>query len=133
MTPNDEEMKFLALNTLTAFAALLLIHTLQEPWMVDSSRLSLTAVVLFLAVLTPCLERWLRPDDSTSSGAQVRKVMGATMIKMFAVLILVLIYLLMGGPNPMVFGLSVYLCYAAFTAILVAETMRHNRPPTDLR
>ena len=127
------EMRFLATNILIAVVALLLIHTLQEPWMVDSARLSLTAVVLFLAVMTPCLEWWLRPGNSTSPGAQVRKVMGATMIKMFSMLILVLLYLFIGGPSPMVFGLSVYLVYAAFTAILVAETMRHKWPPTDPR
>ena len=126
-------MKFLAFNALTAVAAILMIQTLQEPWMVDSERLSLTSVVLFLAVLTPCLERWLRPDGATTPGAQVRKVMGATVIKMFAMLILILIYLVMGGANPLVFGLTAYLAYAAFTAILVAETMRHKWPPTDPR
>ena len=89
--------------------------------------------MLFLAVFTTCLERWLRPDESTSPGAQVRKVMGATMIKMFAMLFLVLLYLFMGGADPLVFGLTVYFAYAAFTAILVAETMRHKWPPTDPR
>ena len=52
------DMKFLALNFLTACAALLLIHTLQEHWMLDSARLTLSAVVLFLGGLTPCLEWW---------------------------------------------------------------------------
>ena len=127
------EMRFLATNILIAVVALLLIHTLQEPWMVDSARLSLTAVVLFLAVMTPCLEWWLRPENSSSSGAQVRKVMGVTMIKMFSMLILVVLYLFIGGPSPLTFGLAVYLVYVAFTVILVVETMRHKWPPTDPR
>lgn len=126
-------MKFLALNLLTALGALLLIWTLGEPLMTEAVRDPLSGVVVFLAALTPLLERWLRPREGATSGSHVRKVMATTMIKMFAMLILILVYLFLGGPDPKVFGLAAYLVYAAFTGILVAETMRHSVPPTDPR
>lgn len=126
-------MKFLGLNFLTALGALLLIRTLGEPLMTEAARDPLSCVVVFLAVLTPLLERWLRPREGATPGSHVRKVMATTMIKMFAMLTLILAYLLLGGPDPRVFGLAAYLVYAAFTGILVAETMRHSVPPTDPR
>lgn len=126
-------MKFFLFNLLTALAALLLVWTLGDPLMTDEVRWPLTGIVLFLAVLTPLLERWLRPVGGASPGNHVRKVMGTTLIKMFAMLILILVYLALGGPDPKVFGVSAYLVYAAFTAILVAETTRHWMPPTDPR
>jgi hypothetical protein len=126
-------MKFLALNLLTALGALLLIRTLGAPFMTEAARDPLSGVVVFLAVLTPLLERWLRPREAATPGSHVRKVMATTMIKMFAMLILILVYLFLGGPDPKVFGLAAYLVYAAFTGILVAETMRHSVPPTDPR
>ena len=43
----------------------------------------------------------------------------------------ILVYLF--AARPQVFGLAAYLVYAAFTGILVAETMRHSIPPTDPR
>jgi len=33
-------------------------------------------------------------------------------------------------PDPRNFAIASYLLYAAFTAILVAESMRHSVPPT---
>ena len=126
-------MKFLALNLLTALGALLLIRTLGAPFMTEAARDPLSGVVVFLAVLTPLLERWLRPREGATPGSHVRKVMATTTIKMFAMLILILVYLFLGGPDPKVFGLAAYLVYAAFTGILVAETMRHSVPPTDPR
>ena len=126
-------MKFLLFNLLTALAALLLVWTLGGPLMTDAVRWPLTGIVLFLGVLTPLLERWLRPVEGTSPGNQVRKVMGTTLIKMFAMLILILVYLALGGPDPRIFGVAAYLIYAAFTAILVAETTRHLMPPTNPR
>ena len=126
-------MKFHALNFLTALGALLLIWTLDTPLMTEAVRGPLFGVVVFLAVLTPLLERWLRPQEGATPGSHVRKVMAVTMIKMFAMLILILLYLFLGGPDPRVFGLGAYLIYAAFTGILVAETMRHSVPPTDPR
>ena len=101
--------------------------------MTEAARDPLSGVVVFLAVLTPLLERWLRPRDGATPGSHVRKVMATTMIKMFAMLILIVVYLFLGGPDPRVFGLAAYLVYAAFTGILVAETMRHSVPPTDPR
>jgi len=121
-------MKFLVLNCLTAFAALLLIHTLGEPLMTDGARWPLTGVVGLLAVLTPVLERWLRPTERGSVEGQVRKVMVTTLVKMFAMLILILVYLSLDAPDPRVFGMASYLVYAAFTGLLVAETMRHRAP-----
>ena len=59
--------------------------------------------------------------------------MGTTLIKMFAMLILILVYLALDGPDPRIFGVAAYLIYAAFTAILVAETTRHLMPPTNPR
>ena len=127
-------MKFLLFNLLTALAALLLVWTLGGPLMTDAVRWPLTGIVLFLGVLTPLLERWLRPVEGTGPGNQVRKVMGTTLIKMFAMLILILVYLaLWWALIPRVFGVAAYLIYAAFTAILVAETTRHLMPPTNPR
>ena len=62
-------MKFLALNLLTALGALLLIRTLGEPLMTEAARDPLSGVVVFLAVLTPLLERWLRPREGRPRAA----------------------------------------------------------------
>ena len=124
-------MKFLLFNLLTALAALLLVWTLGDPLMTDEVRWPLTGIVLFLAVLTPSVGALAEAREGATPGNQVRKVMGTTLIKMFAMLILILVYLALGGPDPKVFGVSAYLVYAAFTAILVAETTRHwIRPRT---
>ena len=126
-------MKFMLLNILTAGGFLMLIWTLAPPIMTEAVRSPLSLLVLFLALLTPLLERWLRPVGGSTSGGQVRKVMGVTMIKMFAMLGLILAYLLVGGPDPRVFGVSSYVVYLAFNSILVAESMRHSERPTDPR
>lgn len=126
-------MKFFLFNLLTALAALLLVWTLGGPLMTDAVRWPLTGIVLVLGGLTPFLERWLRPVEGANPGNQVRKVMGTTLIKMFAMLILILVYLALDGPDPRIFGVAAYLIYAAFTVILVAETTRHLMPPTNPR
>ena len=62
-------MKFLLFNLLTALAALLLVWTLGEPLMTEAVRDPLTGIVLFLGVLTPLLERWLRPVEGRAPAA----------------------------------------------------------------
>ena len=54
-------MKFMLLNILTAGGFLMLIWTLAPPIMTEAVRSPLSLLVLFLALLTPLLERWLRP------------------------------------------------------------------------
>lgn len=126
-------MKFLIWNVLTALVALLLVHTLGSPLMTEAVRAPLTWLTLILAVLTPLLERWIRPAEGGTPGSHVRKVMGLTTVKMFLMLGVILAYLLAKGPDPRVFGVAAYLIYLAFTGILVAESMRHSVPPTDPR
>ena len=60
----------------------------------------------------------------------VNKVMMATLVKMGIVLTGILIYVVMDAPDPRNFGIATYVLYAAFTSVLVAESMRHNIPPT---
>ena len=124
-------MKFLLLNTLTTLGFLLLVYTLEPPLMTESVQEPMTAVILTLAVLTPILEWWLRPGRTGRHGSQVRKIMLTTLIKMMLMLVVILVYLLKGGPDPVVFGMASYLVYLAFTGILVAEAMRHVQPPQD--
>jgi len=127
------QMKFIALVALTTLGSLLLVHTLTPPLMTEAVRMPLTAIVVVFTLLTPLLERWLRPREGATSGSHVRKVMGLTMIKMFLMLGIVLAYLLGKYPDPRVFGVAAYLIYLAFTGILIAESMRHTVPPTDPR
>lgn len=126
-------MKFWIWIGLTALGALLLVHTLDPPLMTDGVRSPLTVLVVVLAVLTPFLEWWVRPREGATPGSHVRKVMGLTTVKMFLMLGIILAYLLAQYPDPKVFGIAAYLIYLAFTGVLVAESMRHSVPPTDLR
>ena len=88
-------------------------------------------VVILFSLITILLERMLRPKEGVTSGALVRNVMGATLIKMMIVLTGILVYIVAEFPDPKNFAIATYLLYAAFTAILVAESMRHSVPPTD--
>lgn len=124
-------MKFRILNALTAVGLLLMVTTLPAPLMTEAVRQPLVLLVLLLTALNLFLERWLRPQNGVTPGAQVRRVMGMTMIKMFAMLAIILAYLIAGYPDPQVFGVAAYLAYLVFTSILVAESMRHSSPPTD--
>jgi hypothetical protein len=124
-------MKFYMLNALTAAAGLILVSTLGEPLLTDAVRLPLQGVVVLFSAVTLVLERMLRPKKGVTPGALVRNVMGATLIKMMLVLTGILIYVVMEFPDPRNFAIASYLLYAAFTAILVAESMRHSVPPTD--
>ena len=124
-------MKFYILNALTAAAGLILVSTLGEPLLTDAVRLPLQGVVVLFSAVTLVLERMLRPKKGVTPGALVRNVMGATLIKMMLVLTGILIYVVMEFPDPRNFAIASYLLYAAFTAILVAESMRHSVPPTD--
>ena len=126
-------MKFLVLVALTTLGAILLVHTLDAPLMTQAVRTPLSALILMLAVLTPLLERWLRPKEGGRPGGHINKVMGMTLIKMFLMLGVILAYLVSGQPDPKVFGVSAYLVYLAFTGLLVSESMRHGVPPTDPR
>ena len=124
-------MKFYMLNALTAAAGLILVSTLGEPLLTDAVRLPLQGVVVLFSAVTLVLERMLRPKKGVTPGALVRNVMGATLIKMMLVLTGILIYVVLEFPDPRNFAIASYLLYAAFTAILVAESMRHSVPPTD--
>ena len=123
-------MKFYMLNALTAAAGLILVSTVGEPLLTDAVRLPLQGVVVLFSAVTFVLERMLRPKKGVTPGALVRNVMGATLIKMMLVLTGILIYVVMEFPDPRNFAIASYLLYAAFTAILVAESMRHSVPPT---
>ncbi|MBL6645060.1 MAG: hypothetical protein ISP55_01240 [Flavobacteriales bacterium] len=124
-------MKFHILNGLTTLAGFILVSTLGEPLLTDAVRMPLQVVVVLFSLITVVLERMLRPKEGASSGALVRNVMGATLIKMMIVLTGILMYIVAEFPDPKNFAIATYLLYAAFTAILVAESMRHSVPPTD--
>ena len=124
-------MKFYMLNALTAAAGLILVSTLGEPLLTDAVGLPLQGVVVLFSAVTLVLERMLHPKKGVTPGALVRNVMGATLIKMMLVLTGILIYVVLEFPDPRNFAIASYLLYAAFTAILVAESMRHSVPPTD--
>lgn len=126
-----QAMKFHVMNALTAAAGLILVSTLGEPLLTDAVRMPLQGVVLVFTLVTIVLERMLRPKKGVTPGALVRNVMGATLIKMMLVMTGILIYVVMDFPDPRNFAVATYLLYAAFTAILVAESMRHSVPPTD--
>ena len=128
-----EQMKFLVLVALTTLGSILLVHTLEPPLMTQAVRAPLSVLILLLALVTPLLERWLRPSEGGRPGAHINKVMGMTLIKMFLMLGVILAYLVSGQPDPKVFGVSAYLVYLAFTGLLVSESMRHGVPPTDPR
>ena len=123
-------MKFQLLNALVLVAGLLVVSTLGEPLLTDSVRLPLQAVAVVLAVVNLLLERMLRPKPGSRPAMLVNKVMMATLIKMGLVLAGILIYVVLDAPDPRHFGIATYLLYAAFTSVLVAESMRHNIPPT---
>ena len=124
-------MKFHVMNALTAVAGLVMVSTLGEPLLTDAVRLPLQVVVAVFLLVTTFLERLLRPKKGVTPGALVRNVMGATLIKMMLVMTGILIYVVLDYPDPRNFAIATYLLYAAFTAILVAESMRHSVPPTD--
>ncbi|MDB4588557.1 hypothetical protein N9095_01105 [bacterium] len=123
-------MKFHLMNALTGAAGMILVSTLGEPLLTDAVRLPLQAVVVVLFLVTLVLERMLRPKKGVTPGALVRNVMGATLIKMMLVMTGILFYVVLDGPDPRNFAIAAYLLYASFTAILVAESMRHSVPPT---
>lgn len=123
-------MKFQLLNALVLVAGLLVVSTLGEPLLTDSVRLPLQMVAVVLAVVNLLLERMLRPKPGSRPAMLVNKVMMATLIKMGLVLAGILIYVVLDAPDPRHFGIATYLLYAAFTSVLVAESMRHNIPPT---
>ena len=95
-------MKFLVLVALTTLGAILLVHTLDAPLMTQAVRVPLSALILLLAVVTPLLERWLRPKEGGRPGGHINKVMGMTLIKMFLMLGVILAYLVSGQPDPKV-------------------------------
>lgn len=123
-------MKFQLLNALVLVAGLLVVSTIGEPLLTDSVRLPLQMVAVVLAVVNLLLERMLRPKPGSRPAMLVNKVMMATLIKMGLVLAGILIYVVLDAPDPRHFGIATYLLYAAFTSVLVAESMRHNIPPT---
>ncbi len=123
-------MKFHLLNGLVLVAGLLVVSTLGEPLLTDVVRLPLQGVVVVLAAVNVILERSLRPKPGARPAMLVNKVMMATLVKMGIVLTGILIYVVSDAPDPRNFGIATYVLYAAFTAVLVAESMRHNLPPT---
>lgn len=123
-------MKFHLLNGLVLVAGLLVVSTLGEPLLTDAVRLPLQAVAVVLAGVNVILERMLRPKPGARPAMLVNKVMMATLVKMGIVLTGILIYVVMDAPDPRNFGIATYVLYAAFTSVLVAESMRHNIPPT---
>lgn len=123
-------MKFHLLNGLVLVAGLLVVSTLGEPLLTDAVRLPLQFVAVLLAVVNVMLERMLRPKPGARPAMLVNKVMVATLVKMGIVLTGILIYVVTDAPDPRNFGIATYVLYAAFTSVLVAESMRHNLPPT---
>ncbi len=123
-------MKFHLLNALVLAAGWLVVSTLGEPLLTDAVRVPLQGVAVALALVNLLLERMLRPKPGARPAMLVNKVMMATLIKMGLVLMGILIYVLTDAPDPRYFGIATYLLYAAFTSVLVAESMRHNIPPT---
>ena len=123
-------MKFHVMTALTAAGALIVVSNLGEPFLTNAVRTPLQGVVILLAVVTWTLERLLRPKPDSRPGSLIRNVMLATLIKMGLVLTGILIYVVADFPDPKPFSLATYLIYVAFTAILVAESMRHQVSPT---
>ena len=124
-------MKFHLLNGLVLVAGLLVVSTLGEPLLTDAVRLPLQFVAVLLAVVNVMLERMLRPKPGARPAMLVNKVMVATLVKMGIVLTGILIYVVTDVPDPRNFGIATYVLYAAFTSVLVAESMRHTVPPTS--
>lgn len=124
-------MKFQWMLALTALSALLLVSTLEPPLLTEAVRSPLQFVVVLMALVTWLLDRMLRPKPGARPGALVRNVMLVTLIKMAVVMVGILFYSLLDMPDPTQFSLATYLIYAAFTAILVAEAMRHEVSPTE--
>ena len=123
-------MKFHLLNGLVLLAAVLVVSTLGEPLLAESVRTPLQVMAVTLAFVNIMLERMLRPKPGTRPAMLVNKVMLASLLKMGVVLTVILIYVVLDAPEPRRFGITTYLFYAAFTAVLVAESMRHSVPPT---
>jgi drug/metabolite transporter (DMT)-like permease len=123
-------MKFHLMMAVTTLGAGIVVSTLGEPLLTDAVRTPLQVVVVLLAAVTWGLEWILRPKPGARPGALIRNVMLATLIKMGLVLTGILIYVVADFPDPKPFSLATYLIYAAFTAVLVAESMRHEVSPT---
>lgn len=123
-------MKFHLMMAVTTLGAGIVVSTLGEPLLTDAVRRPLQVVVVLLAAVTWGLEWILRPKPEARPGALIRNVMLATLIKMGLVLTGILIYVVADFPDPKPFSLATYLIYAAFTAVLVAESMRHEVSPT---
>ena len=124
-------MKFHLLNGLVLLAAVLVVSTLGEPLLTESVRTPLQVMAVALAGVNLVLERMLRPKPGARPAMLVNKVMLATLIKMGLVLAVILLYVVLDASDPRHFGIATYLLYAAFTSVLVAESMRHTVPPTS--
>ena len=124
-------MKFHILNALVLVAGVIVVSTLGEPLLTDAVRIPLLMMAVLLAGVNLMLERMLRPKPGTRPAMLVNRVMVASLVKMGVVMAVILGYVIADAPDPQNFGIATYLLYAAFTSVLVAESMRHGIPPTS--
>ena len=123
-------MKFHILNALVLVAGGIVVSTLGEPLLTDAVRTPLLMMAVLLAGVNLMLERMLRPKPGTRPAMLVNRVMVASLVKMGVVMAVILGYVIADAPDPRNFGIATYLLYAAFTSVLVAESMRDGIPPT---
>lgn len=124
-------MKFHLFNALVLVAGGIVVSTLGEPLLTDAVRKPLLMMAVLLAGVNLLLERMLRPKPGTRPAMLVNRVMVASLVKMGVVMAVILGYVIVDAPDPRQFGIATYLLYAAFTSVLVAESMRHQIPPTS--
>ena len=124
-------MKFHILNALVLVAGGIVVSTLGEPLQTDAVRTPLLMMAVLLAGVNLMLERMLRPKPGTRPAMLVNRVMVASLVKMGVVMAVILGYVIADAPDLRNFGIATYLLYAAFTSVLVAESMRHGIPPTS--
>lgn len=124
-------MKFHILNALVLVAGGIVVSTLGEPLLTDAVRTPLLMMAVLLAGVNLMLERMLRPKPGTRPAMLVNRVMVASLVKMGVVMAVILGYVIADAADPRNFGIATYLLYAAFTSVLVAESMRHGIPPTS--
>lgn len=116
---------FSAINALATVLLLLAIQFLTQAASLEV-RPYLSWVVLVYFTVNLLLSRSLSPKEGDSKGKFIRTVMVASMAKMFLTLGIIAVYLLVKGPDPIVFAIGAYLVYAVFAAILVGSALRKN-------
>jgi hypothetical protein len=113
-------------SSLVAAALLLLTFQFAKSLISTEVRPYLQGMVALFLLVNVILSRALQPNEGDSKGKFIRVVMVASMVKMFLTLGVIAVYLVLKGPDPIVFAIGGYLVYAVFAAILVALALKKN-------